>query len=204
MTNFETIKPEKRELIINAAMHEFASNGYQNTSTNQIVERAGISKGSLFQYFGSKDQLFHYLFDLAHGLMQKSLYDSIDLKEPDLFVRLENLAYNLTDLLRQFPETMDFVMKAKKETAEPIASEIARKKRKTTMELLDRAFHNIDKSLLRKDIDFEYIRFTLLSCMDTYYSESIPFPGSYANSHEKQKELFEFFKKLLTKGTATS
>ncbi|MGI6632481.1 MAG: TetR/AcrR family transcriptional regulator [Bacillota bacterium] len=60
--------PEKpggtRKRILDAAIREFAEKGYDNASTNSIVDAAGTSKGLLFHYFGSKDAL--YLAALDH------------------------------------------------------------------------------------------------------------------------------------------
>ena len=52
---------EKRDKIINSALKEFSINTFQKASTNTIVEDAGISKGLLFHYFGSKEKLYKYL-----------------------------------------------------------------------------------------------------------------------------------------------
>ena len=62
---FFSLKPEKRERIINAALKEFAKNGYDKASTNEIVKESGISKGSLFNYFISKKELYLFLLDYA-------------------------------------------------------------------------------------------------------------------------------------------
>lgn len=44
--------------IINAALEEFGENDYFTASTNNICKNNGISKGLLFHYFGSKDEIF--------------------------------------------------------------------------------------------------------------------------------------------------
>src|SRR5690242_12476623 len=43
--------------ILHAAARVFADLGYANTSTNHIAEKAGVSIGSLYQYFPSKDAI---------------------------------------------------------------------------------------------------------------------------------------------------
>lgn len=199
MADFDKINNKKREQIVNAAMCEFSTHGYQKTSTNKIVIRAGISKGSLFQYFGSKKQLFLYLFDLSHDLMQQNLYDSVNVNEPDILKRLENLAENLAELLQRYPEAMGFMLKAKKEKYRPIASEIDKRKKKSTGELMDRVFDGIDKSLFRKELHFEFVKFTLLSCIETYFSGTVPFPTVDKTEDENQKQLFNFLRILLGK-----
>lgn len=56
---------EKRQAVIQAAIEEFADHDYASASVSRIVARAGIAKGSLYQYFEDKKELYLYLLDLA-------------------------------------------------------------------------------------------------------------------------------------------
>jgi AcrR family transcriptional regulator len=58
---FLNLPEEKRQTIINAAIEEFAEYGLENASTNRIVANSGISKGSFYQYFEDKQDVFLYL-----------------------------------------------------------------------------------------------------------------------------------------------
>jgi len=58
---------DKRRQVFAAAADEFADSGYSGASMNRLVRRAGISKGSLFHYFGTKGALFDALVDAAFG-----------------------------------------------------------------------------------------------------------------------------------------
>lgn len=53
-----SIDPEKEQRILDAAIKNFAKNGYQNSKTDQIAEEAQVSKGLVFHYFGSKAKLY--------------------------------------------------------------------------------------------------------------------------------------------------
>jgi AcrR family transcriptional regulator len=46
-----------RQRILTAAAHVFGEHGYSSGTTNRIAERAGISIGSLYQYFPNKDAI---------------------------------------------------------------------------------------------------------------------------------------------------
>lgn len=59
---FFNLPVEKRDKIINAAMDQFAELHYSNVTVNQIVQRGRIPKGSFYQYFKNKDDLYIYLF----------------------------------------------------------------------------------------------------------------------------------------------
>jgi AcrR family transcriptional regulator len=49
---------DRRELVLDAALIEFARGGLAGTSTDAIAERAGISQPYLFRLFGTKRDLF--------------------------------------------------------------------------------------------------------------------------------------------------
>jgi AcrR family transcriptional regulator len=49
--------------ILEAAIELFSSQGFADTSTNQVARRAGVSVGSLYQYFPNKDALVVALFE---------------------------------------------------------------------------------------------------------------------------------------------
>ncbi|PZF84383.1 TetR/AcrR family transcriptional regulator [Jiangella anatolica] len=62
------------EQILAAAAEAFAESGYEATSTNAIAARAGISPGSLYQFFANKD-------DIAHALAQRYAEQLAELRE---------------------------------------------------------------------------------------------------------------------------
>lgn len=62
MTAVDT-KEQKRGEILAAAKAAFAANGYHATKIGQVAEQAGVSYGSIYWYFESKDELFHALMD---------------------------------------------------------------------------------------------------------------------------------------------
>lgn len=87
-TVFNELSEEKRENIINVCIAEFSKYGYENSSTNRIVQHAGISKGSLFKYFKSKEELFFYILDFVTQELIISLAQEITALPKDLFERI--------------------------------------------------------------------------------------------------------------------
>ena len=61
---FYNLPEEKRALITDVVIDEFAENDYENVSISRIVQRAGIAKGSFYQYFEDKNDLYGYVVDL--------------------------------------------------------------------------------------------------------------------------------------------
>jgi TetR/AcrR family transcriptional regulator len=91
---FTRIPEEKRNRIFEAAINEFAVYGYMNANTNKIARKAGISVGSLFQYFNSKEDLF--LTTVKHcSAVMKTTLEAIMADEEDLLVMVEKLLRTL-------------------------------------------------------------------------------------------------------------
>jgi AcrR family transcriptional regulator len=62
---FFNLSETKRNAFVEAALEEFAGYDYQNASISQIVAKLGIAKGSFYQYFEDKRDLYLYLIELA-------------------------------------------------------------------------------------------------------------------------------------------
>lgn len=71
---------EVKEKIINAALEEFSQNGYQAASTNVICKKAKVSKGLIYHYYGSKENIYlaviRYFIDRFKENITISIEDS--------------------------------------------------------------------------------------------------------------------------------
>ncbi len=62
-STFFNLPEEKKEKIVESAIDEFAQYSYQQASINRIVEKAEIAKGSFYQYFDDKKDVFKYILE---------------------------------------------------------------------------------------------------------------------------------------------
>jgi AcrR family transcriptional regulator len=88
----ETVYTSKRDVIVRAAVDLFRDKGYDSTNIDDIVERAGIGKGTFYQYFKDKEDLFfecagHVFYDIAKD--EPAIAD-----EHDGIKRIWNRAYS--------------------------------------------------------------------------------------------------------------
>lgn len=58
---FERIREDRKKLILEAALQEFAETGYHAASISKISKRAGVSKGLMYNYFESKEAVLRTL-----------------------------------------------------------------------------------------------------------------------------------------------
>lgn len=87
---FNRIPEEKRNRILQAAIDAFAAYGYENANTNKIADKAGISVGSLFQYFDSKEDLFFTTVTYGTSSLKATL-EEIMTGEEDILNKIEKL-----------------------------------------------------------------------------------------------------------------
>lgn len=62
---YQEIRDQKRKLIMEAALELFAEKGFATTSINLIAKKAGISKGLIYNYFESKDELITTIINIG-------------------------------------------------------------------------------------------------------------------------------------------
>lgn len=151
---FNSLKPEKQELIINAAINEFVKSGFEKASTNEIVKEAKISKGSLFNYFNSKKDLYLYLIEYVVQIVKK-IYEQIDLNETDIFKRIEKLGLKKLHIQRRFPQVFDFLTSLTYEESDEVKDDIKHKVNFIVDEGLGKLYENIDCSKFREGIDIQ-------------------------------------------------
>jgi TetR/AcrR family transcriptional regulator len=72
---FENISPEKRDNVFNAAISAFAEKGYDAANINEIARLAGISIGSMYSYFDSKEDLFLAMVEKGLKLLNRAMLD---------------------------------------------------------------------------------------------------------------------------------
>lgn len=62
---FFNLPEEKRSKLLHAAFDEFSAHAYEDASINAIIQAAEISRGSFYQYFADKDDLYFFLHSMA-------------------------------------------------------------------------------------------------------------------------------------------
>ena len=76
------VDPARRAAIIEATEDEFGAHGFSRGSLNVIARRAGVAKGSLFQYFADKRDLYAFTTDIASQRVRAYMEDLIREVDP--------------------------------------------------------------------------------------------------------------------------
>jgi len=165
LKTFESLPADKQQRIINAALKEFADQGFDNASTNRIVKAAQIGKGMLFYYFKSKKDLFDYLIDFSNSLMKEEALEAVDGEERDFLKRMMQMSKVNSAFFSKYPDLTAFMNKVMMHELERVSTVQMEQLQKLTQESYEKVYGNIDMTLFREDIDpetaFQLIRWTL-------------------------------------------
>lgn len=107
----------KKHLIIEQALHLFASKGFESTSIQEITDACGISKGSFYLSFKSKDELLLSIFEYFFNEISKRFTELDDLQNVTPKEKFHQL------LIIQFEEIdrhADFILMQIREQTNPL------------------------------------------------------------------------------------
>src|SRR5690625_4465196 len=96
---FFNLSEEKRNTLISAARKEFSRASLAEASISNIIKEANIPRGSFYQYFVDKEDLYLYLLhDLAEKRQQKFIF-FLQRNEGNLFdAMIETLRFMLSEM----------------------------------------------------------------------------------------------------------
>ncbi len=83
-TTFFNLPPPKRERLLRAAVSEFVQKPFNEVSINRIIRAAEIPRGSFYQYFEDKADLFRHILSYFSRRLEESVLASLDACNGDL------------------------------------------------------------------------------------------------------------------------
>ncbi|WBW97716.1 TetR/AcrR family transcriptional regulator [Oceanirhabdus sp. W0125-5] len=109
---FYNLDEEKKKRIIDSCIEEFSRNSFEKASTNNIIKAAGISKGSLFKYTNSKEELFEYVLSQVLEELINYQISNIDKSKTDIIERLKDIINNGLEFYEHNPIKYKFAIRA--------------------------------------------------------------------------------------------
>ena len=108
--SFDRLNDEKKKRVIHGAIGEFAEYGFDGASTNRIVKKAGIAKGSLFNYFSSKEDLYLYAAEYVLKDVVPLIRSRMEGMPADILERLRLMTAGVIDVYIDNPLYYRFFM----------------------------------------------------------------------------------------------
>jgi len=149
------LEEKRRDAILNAALKEFATNGFDEASTNVIAKESGISKALMFHYVNSKKDLFLFLYDYCTDIINKEYLELMNFNERDIFERLRQSYLLQLELLRKYPWIFEFNKVSTITKSEEINKELEERLKGKQSLCYETMFDLIDESRFREGLDLE-------------------------------------------------
>jgi AcrR family transcriptional regulator len=70
---FRRLDPDRQRAVLDAILDEAAERGPEDVNVKHVAERAGVSVGSLYQYFGTREALLDFAVELSVRFMVETL-----------------------------------------------------------------------------------------------------------------------------------
>jgi AcrR family transcriptional regulator len=121
---FRRLPAEKQERLLAVAKKAFSETGFAGTSINVIAESAGISIGSLYKYFRSKEDLFLAIIEQGRGVLEEVLGGIVGTDAP-VPVRIENLLRAAVEYSRKDPEFVRIYIDCTTQGLAPLAARLS-------------------------------------------------------------------------------
>jgi len=189
-SKFLNLPQEKQERILDAAIKEFAQNGFDKASTNEIIKEAGISKGLLFHYFKNKKTLYLYLYDYSMDLFMKDFYNKINMDETDVFIKLQECLVIKSELIMKYPELLVFIEVAYKETQNEVKSDLQLINESLIVSSYAQIFGNIDKSKFKDGLDIEKCINIIIWTIDGFRADAMKKDKLLVSNKEAYEKAF--------------
>lgn len=155
MLKISDLDSQRKDAILNAALKEFSSQGYDNASTNVIAKEAGISKALMFHYVSSKQELFLFVYDYFSNLIKKDYFELMNYAEKDIFRRLHQSYLLQIRLSEKYPWIFEFNKLSRTTNCTEVNVEIENRKRTEHLSCFPQLFDEIDTTRFRKGLDIE-------------------------------------------------
>ena len=175
---FFNLPDDKRALICRVASEEFANYSFDQASINRIIAGCGIAKGSFYQYFENKKDLFLYLLQLAAEAKRDYLAPVIENPDQhDFFTLLREMYLSGIQFAMAYPRYAEISKKLLRSKGTPLYEEVMEGNMPAAHEFFAVLLKNaVSKGEVRADIDpnmFAYLIASMNAIVLEYYFEYI-------------------------------
>lgn len=180
---FASTSLERRKRVIEASISEFAAKGFSASNINNIARSAGISIGSMYSYFESKEDLF---LECMHYCLE-TMYQQLSQVD-----RTHGVAAAFNQMLKlarksatENPEMNQMYLDCSSESLRSLSEQLSVDAEAVTVELYKEILEDeIKKGTIRPDLDVQSTSFMLDNLVMMY---QFSFVSGYYN---KRKKLF--------------
>ncbi len=175
---FFNLPDDKRSLICDVAVEEFAEYSFDQASVNRIVAKAGIAKGSFYQYFDDKQDLYMYVLQVIGE--KKLEYISSVMRNPDqhdIFTLLRDIYLSGIRFAADYPDYTEIGRKLLENKNSAIYKTVVDENLPAANDIFEALLARaVERGEIRADIDvkmFAYMISSMTAVVSSYYVEYV-------------------------------
>lgn len=170
------VSEEKLQRLRKTGIEEFARKGLENANINDIARKAGISVGTLYNYFGTKEDFFVACLETAVDDLEAALHEASEGDVP-LLERADKIIRSLQVYSREHPEVNRLYNQITSSTDPGLAARLAARIESVSSETYRKTIQDAtDRGEIRSDEDIRYLSFFFDDLMTTLqFSYSCPY-----------------------------
>ena len=158
---FLQIPEAKRQRVLSEAAKSFAAHGLEQTDMGELAARVGVAKGSLYNYFASKEALYEYVCRDALERSRAAVYGALD-PEADIYAQVEHVFRAGLRFARAHPEYVAMYLSLTSAGMETFSRRLSLEVEKRTADQLKGALQRgIRDGSVRGDLDAGIAAFTI-------------------------------------------
>lgn len=151
---FFNLSDEKRRRIVDAALQEFAAHSFNEASINQIIKYADIPKGSFYQYFTNKEDLYlYFLGEVSKEFTDPLLHEKEMYPDATFFEVIQHTNREFLKLKNIKPEYIEARMRMELDNSEFIKN-IRKRSTEKYIKIIER---DKARGIIKPDADSEII-----------------------------------------------
>jgi len=152
-----TTKPSAKERILEAALEVFSQKGFHPATTDEIAERAGVGKGTLYRHFETKEKLFAELVRLRLEELERRAGSTID-GHDDVLTMISKYIRVYFEFFDGNQRLFRLIVQEQLELGEHSVEEYFRKVMRAIPNLKRKVYEGTQQGIL-KDVDFQTVFF---------------------------------------------
>ncbi len=158
-------KIEIKEKIIQAAIESFAETGFDKTKMEDIAKRLSLSKGTIYLYFASKEELFLAICEHYLKVMKQQQHSTIFQKKEDIVLDAERFYDNFRQLMEGNDRViLEMIVESSRNAK--LKKGMYEHRLKVYDTIFDHLNKQIERGFIKKDIDVNGLASALVALHD--------------------------------------
>ena len=159
-------------MIVQAAVKIFSKEGFHDAKIDDIAQEAGVAKGTVYQYFSSKQELFQEMIKYSIEKYSQAVKKIVS-SNKDIHEKIYTLAINHGKFIKEHIEMGEIVPHQPHILSQEMRLWIMEQKNHIFVVLEEMIETGINKEEIRKDVDKEIAVLSIMGSLFLYYEKEL-------------------------------